>query len=387
MIPRRNVTAFPAVLKTVVTGRPFAGSRARLEDWGFRGARAMTSGRAGLKWLLRTVRARAGPVAYVPAYTIEAIPQIARACGYELVFLDLDADTLSVTRETLRQAHRGPGVAIVTHYFGLPADMPAVREEADALGIALVEDCAHAPGGRVGGQIVGSFGLGGVFSFETRKPLNGLGGGLVASCDEGVVERMAAMPPPRSSGRRDAMKLATAALEWAALRPACFRLLAPVLHRETGKDLLVSAYRRLHAAGRDSHHAFSDFQAALVLRQMDGLEAGVAHRRAIARVYNRDLPPEAVRPVSPASRPHHYYMYVIRHPLAAEFGRHLRGHGVDCGIGEEVLPLCAPAEVAPASAAVASTVVEIPMHDAMTVDDARRVCEVAWRFPRRGARG
>lgn len=385
MIPRRGVTAFPGVVATLVTGRPFAGSRERLEaaiarEWGFAGARAMTSGRAALEWLLRSVRARTGPVAYVPAYTIEAIPEIVRSCGFQVVFLDLDADTLGVTPETLRRAHRGPGLAIVTHYFGLPADMPAVRSEADALGITLIEDCAHAPGGRVGGRVVGSFGLGGIFSFETRKPLNGLGGGMVVSCDGEVVERMTAVQRPRTSGRRDALKLAMAALEWAALRRASFRFLAPMLHGERGRGLLVSIYRRLHAAGRDSHHAFSDFQAALVLDQVGRLDTAIAHRRAIAEVYDRDLPPEASRPLSPPSRPHQYYMYVTRHPRAPEFGRYLRRHGVDCGIGREVLPSCAPPEVAPGSAMVASTAIELPMHDAMTLDDARRVCEVARRF-------
>ncbi len=391
MIPRRNVTAFPQVLRALATDWPFEGCRERLEatlarDWGFACARAMTSGRAALEWLLQVVRPRTGPLAYVPAYTIEAIPRIARACGYEVAFLDLDADTVSVTAETLRRSYRGPGVAIVTHYFGLPADMPAVREEADALGIALIEDCAHAPGGCVGGKVVGSFGLGGALSFETRKPLNGLGGGMVVSCDRQVAVEALAMERPRPSVRQDVKRLAIAALEWTALRPTCFRVLAPFLYLEKGKELLVTIYRRLHEAGRDCRYGFSDFQAALVLRQLAGLEAGTAHRRAIAQVYDRHLPPEAIRPISPASRPHQYYMYVIRHPMAREFGQHLRNHGVDCGIGQEVLPLCAPAEVVPASAAVASTAVELPMHDAMTEDDARWVCEVAWRFRERGPR-
>lgn len=385
MIPRRNVTAFPRILRTLVSGTPVAGARARLEEvlageWGFRAVRAMPSGRAALAWLLRAVRARTSPVAYVPALTIEAIPAIARACGYRVEFLDVDADTLEVTPEVLRRAHRGPGVAIVTHYFGLPADMPAVIEAADALGITVVEDCAHAPGARVRGRVVGSFGAGGIFSFETRKPLNALGGGLVASTDAAVVEHMAAMERPPMSRRNDARKLVTAALEWAALRPACLRLLAPALHAEGSRRLLVSVYRGLHSAGRDARHAFSDFQASLVLDQLRGLDGGIARRRLVAEVYDRDLPPEAVRPASPPSRPHEYYMYVIRHPRARELGRHLRRHGVDCGIGPEVLPLCAPPEVAPSSAAVASTAVELPMHDEMTPETAARVCEVARGF-------
>jgi dTDP-4-amino-4,6-dideoxygalactose transaminase len=113
---------------------------------------------------------------------------------------------------------------------------------------------------------------------------------------------------------------------------------------------------------------------------VDGLDASIARKRAVAAVYDAALPSSVRRPIDPGHRPHGYNMYVGRHPRGPDFGAFLRRHGIDCGIGAEVLPACAGPEVAPGTHRVLSTAVELPMHDAMTVDDAERVCEVAVRF-------
>ncbi len=385
VVPRRNVTAFPSLLGTALRSVGTAGGRDRLESafvhrFGHRAAVATPSGRAGLVLLLNAARSRVPLRAYVPAFTIEAVPALVREAGYEVVFVDVDPDTLSLAPDDVRRAWQGPGLLLVTHYFGLPADMDALIPLASSLGLEILEDCAHAPGARVKDQTVGSFGLGGFFSFESRKPLNGLGGGMAVTSDLEIAAWLADVSRPGTSRLNDAKKLAMTAAEWVSLRPSVFRFVAPWLYHQAGRRGLVSLYRRLHAASRADRFAFSDFQASLVLDQLEGLDAAVAKKRAVAAVYDAELPSAVVRPLDPPNRPHGYYMYVIRHPKGPEFGAFLRRHGVDCGIGAEVLPSCAGPEVAPGTHQVLATAVELPMHDAMTPADAHRVCEVAARF-------
>lgn len=382
VIPRRNVTAFPAILRRVVRFG-FAGARQALEDrfarrFGYLACLATSSGRHGLDRLLKAARPLVTPRAYVPALTIPAVPEIARNAGYDVVFVDMDPDSFALTPDVVRRDCTRPGILIVTHYFGLPADMERIMALTRDRGIEVIEDCAHAPCGRVGDGFVGSFGLGGFFSFETRKPLNGLGGGMVVTSDPRMeallrLHRDDTAPSPLHDARR---LLATSA-EWLALRRPVFRLLAPVLHRPGGRDALVSLYRGLHAGSRSDRFAFSDLQAALVLDQMDSLDGSVAAKRSLARLYDSALPRSFVRAPDPPDRPHGYYMYVVRHPQAETRGAFLRRHGVDCGIGSEVLACCAPPGEAPGSKAFVASAVELPMHDDLTVADVARVCSVA----------
>jgi len=325
------------------------------------------------------------PRAYVPTLTIEAVPDIVRRAGFEVLPLDIDPETLSLTPDLLRRAYRGPGIALVTHYFGLPADMPALLPVAQELGLDLLEDCAHAPLATVAGQPVGTFGLGGFFSFESRKPLNALGGGLAFSRDVRIASRLADLPLPAPSAFQDARKLAYTAAEALAWSRPCFRWIAPLLHQDRGRRMFVAIYRRMHAASRSPAAGFSDLQALLLESQVPTLEVRTRRRADLARRYRAGLPSTWILPLDLPDRPHLWYMFVVRHPRARDLGRFLRREGIDCGIGPEVLPLCGDPERTPGSREVVETALELPMHDALRAEDVDRVCEVAARF--HGSRG
>lgn len=388
-LPRRGVTGFPGLLAVALRSRAPAGARGRLEDefrnrFGFAWTAALPSGRAGFGLLLDALRRRGHRRLYVPALTIEAVPALASREGFEVVFVDVDPTTLSTTPDDLRRAHVGPGVALITHYFGLPADMRAVCDVCADLDLAVIEDCAHSPGGTFEGRPLGSFGLGGFFSFETRKPLNGLGGGLVATADATLGDEMARSAyDGNTSPVQDARKLAMTTMEWLALSPPCFDTVAPLLHRQTSKQGLVSAYRRTHAASRSTRYRFSDLQASLVLHQLDGLDRATRRRRALAAVYDAHLPEELVRPLDSQDRPHGYYMYVVQHCRARDLGRFLRGRGVDCGLGDEILSNCAPeAARLTGTRAVVDQALELPMHDGLLACAVERVCDLAREWSR-----
>ncbi len=76
----------------------------------------------------------------------------------------------------------------VTHLYGNPCDMNALRAIADKHDLYLVEDCCHAPLAEYKGQIVGSMGDIGGFSFGGKHLSGGVGGAVVTD-NESLWER------------------------------------------------------------------------------------------------------------------------------------------------------------------------------------------------------
>lgn len=111
--------------------------------------------------------------------------------GATPVFADIDPATY-----TLDPAHAETLVtprtkAIVpVHLYGQPADMDAIMALADRHDLLVVEDCAQAHGARYKGQLVGTFGHVGAFSFYPTKNMGAYGdGGAILFRDADHAER------------------------------------------------------------------------------------------------------------------------------------------------------------------------------------------------------
>ncbi len=85
-------------------------------------------------------------------------------------FADIDPESLALDPASVQRLI-GPSTraVYVTHYGGLAADLDRLRELADAHGIALLEDCAHALGTLYHGRSVGTIGDVGCWSFHSLK--------------------------------------------------------------------------------------------------------------------------------------------------------------------------------------------------------------------------
>jgi dTDP-4-amino-4,6-dideoxygalactose transaminase len=79
---------------------------------------------------------------------------------------------------------------IVVHYAGVPVNMPRVLEIAQAHGLAVVEDCAHALFSTLRGKACGSWGQMGCFSFFGNKNITCGEGGMITTNDEDVAARV-----------------------------------------------------------------------------------------------------------------------------------------------------------------------------------------------------
>jgi dTDP-4-amino-4,6-dideoxygalactose transaminase len=71
---------------------------------------------------------------------------------------------------------------------GLPANLDRIVPLAQRRNLTLIEDACQAPGSEWRGKKVGSYGIGGAFSFQSTKNLNSGEGGAITSNDEAFIE-------------------------------------------------------------------------------------------------------------------------------------------------------------------------------------------------------
>ena len=100
-------------------------------------------------------------------------------------FVDVDYETYSMDPASL-EANITPQskAVIVTHLWGLMADMERIKKICEQHGLFLIEDCAHAVGSYWNGKHAGSYGDMGVFSFQEFKQLSTGDGGMTVLDNE-----------------------------------------------------------------------------------------------------------------------------------------------------------------------------------------------------------
>ena len=132
-----------------------------------------------------------GDEVIVPSLTWCSTANAAIYLGATPVFADVDADTLSVTPETILRCMTSRTRAVVpVHMGGLAVDVDALRAALPPH-IAIVEDAAHALGSAYAdGTPVGSSGNSTCFSFYANKNLATGEGGAVALSDRALADRL-----------------------------------------------------------------------------------------------------------------------------------------------------------------------------------------------------
>ncbi|HEY3316901.1 MAG TPA: DegT/DnrJ/EryC1/StrS family aminotransferase [Coriobacteriia bacterium] len=111
-----------------------------------------------------------------------AVPVLADVVGFN----DLTLDPAEVRRKITPRTK----AVIVMHYAGFPCRMDEVTGIAREHGLAVIEDCAHAPGGTFGKRALGTIGDVGCFSFFSNKNLSTGEGGMLTCADPDVAGRL-----------------------------------------------------------------------------------------------------------------------------------------------------------------------------------------------------
>jgi perosamine synthetase len=201
----------------------------------------------------------------IPAITFVATANAISYCNAHPVFMDVEADTLTIdtqkverflTRECFwknnsiinkNTGHKVSGF-IPVHIYGHPVDMDPIMEMARRYNLFVVEDATEALGSGYKGKKVGTFGDTAAFSFNGNKLITTGGGGMVATNDALLADRVGHLSTQaRSPG-----------MEY--------------YHTQVGYN-----YR------------LTNIQAAMGLAQIERVNQFIREKRRIAKFYQREL--------------------------------------------------------------------------------------------------
>jgi dTDP-4-amino-4,6-dideoxygalactose transaminase len=350
--------------------------------------------RTGLDLLLTALQYPKGSEVLVSAITISDMVRIVEEHGLVPVPVDLDMQTLTVQRESLRRALGVRTRAIlVAHLFGSRMRLDEVSAFARENGLLLLEDCAQSftgldyrghPGSDVS-----------MFSFGPIKTCTALGGALVGIKDRELLGRMRALQsryPVQSRWyflrrvlRFVLLKVAMYRVPFTLFCASC-RLLGQkhdeVISRSVrgfpGPDLFSNLRRRASAP-----------MLALLerrLRRFDGKQ--VAGRVAAARAV-LSATPTPTR-LGPDATDHTYWTFPVQSEAPDELVSHLWRHGFDATRGATSLTIVpAPKERADLGAREAdqamSRVVYLPVYPELTGKELQRLTRAAAEFESAGA--
>ena len=259
--------------------------------------------------------------------------------GARPVFVDIAERDFCIDPSLIEAAVTERTKAIMpVSLYGQPADMGAISEIADRLGLAVVEDAAQAHGAAIGERKSGTWGAG-AFSFYPTKNMTTGEGGMITTDDGELAERV--------------------------------RLL-----REHGMKV------RYHHDVVGYNFRMTDISAAIGLAQLPKLPAYNERRRAIAARYDAEL----TGVVTPHVRPgvtHVYHQYTLRVNERDAFAEALKARGVGSAIYYPIpvhrqkpfLALGYGHEALPVTDQLTAQVLSIPVHPSLSDDEVTTVID------------
>lgn len=157
---------------------------------GCRGSVALTSATAGMHLLLKALDIGTRDEIITPSMTWVSTPNLIVLSGATPVFVDVDRDTLMVSRAQIeeRMSER-TRLVIPVHFAGAAVDMRPIRELTTTRNVFLAEDAAHAMGAEYMDEHVGSDGTA-IFSFHPIKNITTGEGGMFCSDDRFILDRV-----------------------------------------------------------------------------------------------------------------------------------------------------------------------------------------------------
>ena len=147
------------------------------------GSTFVTNCTAGFEIAYKYANLEPGDEVIVPAITFIATMAYPLSVGCKLVFADVDPLTLNMDpADVARKITDRTRMIVPVHIGGYPVDMDPIMELARERGILVLEDAAHAFGGRYHGKMMGTIADFGAFSFHEVKNITSFGeGGILCT--------------------------------------------------------------------------------------------------------------------------------------------------------------------------------------------------------------
>jgi dTDP-4-amino-4,6-dideoxygalactose transaminase len=321
------------------------------------------SGTHALELMMRALPLAPGDEVILPSFTFVSAANAVIMAGGRPVLADVDAATLNldpvdaVSRMTPRTR------AVLTgHYAGIALGLDALGTLAVEHDIALLEDAAHALGGRFHGRALGTWGIAGTYSFHGTKNIVSGEGGMMVTTDAALAAR------------------------------------AEII-REKGTDrsrFIRGDVDRYSWQTVGSSYLLSEPLAALVTSQWRRMDQIVGARRRLFERYQRVFAPlaaagDVILPTIPPGCEPAYHIYYLRFATAAARNAatsFVRAHGIEGSSHFVPLHLSAYAQRelgtragdCPVTERAAETLLRLPLYPSLADADQQRVIEAMFAF-------
>lgn len=223
-----------------------------------------------------------------PMTAFATVLAILRA-GAQPVLADIDPATALLSLESVQRCLTLRTKALVlVHLYGQVRAMDRWQDLCQQTGMSLIEDCAQAHLASWRGQVAGSFGVAGAYSFYPTKNLGAVGdGGMVVTVNDDLADR------------------------------------ARVL-RNYGQTV------RYHHPELGLNSRLDEVQAAMLAARLPWLGEFTERRRAISQAYQQGINHPQVRLLVPPQEPlaHVYHLYVVTCPDRDALQAHLKEHQI-----------------------------------------------------------
>ncbi len=254
---------------------------------------AVSNGTAALHLCAMALGVNAHSKVITTPITFAASANCVRYCGGEVVFSDINPDTvlldLEGVKKLLSASPKGTYQGIIpVDFAGYPVDLEAFRKIADEYGLWIIEDACHAPGGsfvdsrgkeqRCGN---GAYADLAIFSFHPVKHIACGEGGMITTNRKDLYEKLLIL---RTHGITKSPDL--------------------MLENHGGW------YYEMQELGYN--YRLTDFQAALGVSQLKRADEGLAARRRIAQKYDSAFKSSHIKTlIIENGFKHAYHLYVI----------------------------------------------------------------------------
>ena len=343
---------------------------------GTRFAITTCSGRNAMDLLLDSLKLVPQDEVILPANTLEDfIPLI---MGKELVpiLVDIERESFNINPDLIEaKITNKTKVIIVTHRFGLCADMQKIMSIAQKYNLRVIEDCAHALGAIYIGKRVGSFGDAAFFVFGSTKPINSFGGGVIVINSPQVASDLRdKIKDYAVDSKKLLIKILLSCIEELIIRSPIYLLLNKLFMFQPTTDILVRSSLGLHQHLRPEYSRFTNLQALLGLRQLINLNERNRTRGIIAQKIIKGLSSQVKVQTSEFAGGRIFHFLIVRfldnRDEIETLRRRLVLRGVDAGIKEEFIDYGArflgKESEYPAMKEVFNRSIQLPLYDDLT---------------------
>ena len=303
---------------------------------------------SGLDALLLSLKAfdfEKGSEVIVPSNTyIATILSILHA-GLKPVLVEPDILTYNIDPKKIEESITANTKAImIVHLYGKSCEMDKIVEICGKYKLRLIEDCAQSHGAKFKGQLTGTFGEFGAFSFYPTKNLGALGdAGAVITNDESLAIKIKRL-------------------------------------RNYGSD--VKYYNEV--VGYNSR--LDEVQAGFLSIKLNKLDEINTHKRKLAQIYFDNLKDDFIKPVVDKNYFDVYHIFNIRHKKRDELKDYLLKNEIKTDIHYPVAPHKQNAIINilegsyPISEEIHNTTLSLPCSFGHTEEEIYQVVEVMNKF-------